>query len=286
LSDPDADRMIAPSQGIHLVFDKSFLRADSALMVPRTSDGRVLFAIPWHNHTVVGTTDTPIPEPVYEPRPLEEEIDFILETAAKYLIRPPQRSDVLSVYVGIRPLVKSDASGSKTSSLSRDHVIHIDNYGLLTITGGKWTTYRRMAQDAVDRAAMVGGLLPHPCTTEALRIHGWLEDPVAENPLRLYGADASRVRDLMDRDSSLGKRLHDRLPLTGAQVVWAVRQEMARTVEDVLARRCRALLLDAAAAIEAAPAVAALMARELRRGRRWQRDQVAAFTALAEGYRV
>ncbi len=137
MSDPSADRMIAPSQGIHLVFDKSFLRGDSALMVPRTSDGRVLFAIPWHNHTVVGTTDTPIPEPVYEPRPLEEEIDFILETAAQYLSHPPTRADVLSVYAGVRPLVKSDAAGGKTSSLSRDHVIHIDNYGLLTITGGK-----------------------------------------------------------------------------------------------------------------------------------------------------
>jgi glycerol-3-phosphate dehydrogenase len=285
MDDADARSIVSPSQGTHLVLGREFLPGDTAIMVPHTTDGRVLFAVPWHDRVVLGTTDMPMTETSLEPRPLPEEVAFILDNAARYMAKDPTPGDVLSAFAGLRPLI-SLGDDEDTAKLSRDHSVLVSASGLVTITGGKWTTYRRMAQDAVDRAAMVGGLLPHPCTTETLRIHGWLEDPVPEDPLHLYGADASRVRDLMDRDSSLRKRVHDRLPLTGAQVVWAVRQEMARTVEDVLARRCRALLLDAAAAVEAAPAVAALMARELRHGRRWQRDQVAAFAALARGYRV
>ncbi len=177
LAEPTAETMIAPSQGIHLVFERSFLRGDSAIMVPHTSDGRVLFAIPWHGHTVVGTTDTPIEQPSYDPLPLEEEIKFVLETASQYLSRPPKRSDVLSVYVGIRPLVKTDgAAAAKTSALSRDHTIHIDDSGLLTIVGGKWTTYRHMAEDCVNHAITLGKLEDKPCITKTLRIHGYRED--------------------------------------------------------------------------------------------------------------
>ncbi len=283
MSDPSADRMISPSQGIHLVFDRSFLRGDSALMVPRTSDGRVLFAIPWHNHTVVGTTDTPIPEAVYEPRPLEEEIDFILETAAEYLSHPPRRSDVLSVYVGVRPLVKSD-SGNKTSSLSRDHVIHIDNYGLLTITGGKWTTYRHMAEDCVDNAIDLGPLEERPCRTHNLPIHGYLEDTSNLGHLRVYGALAEQIQRLAASDPLLGRQLHPALPYIAAEVVWATRHELARTVEDVLARRTRALFLNAHAAIQMARPVAALMAEELHHPPAWVQSQVTTFTQLATQY--
>ena len=284
MSDPDADRMIAPSQGIHLVFDKSFLRADSALMVPRTSDGRVLFAIPWHNHTVVGTTDTPIPEPVYEPRPLEEEIDFILETAAQYLSRPPRRSDVLSVYVGIRPLVKPDDGGGKTSSLSRDHVIHIDNYGLLTITGGKWTTYRHMAEDCVDNAITLGPLDDRPCRTQNLPIHGYAQGTSDLGHLNIYGALGEQIHHLAVADLRLSERLHPDLPCIAAEVVWATRHELARTIEDVLARRTRALFLNARAAIAMARPVATLMAEELHHPPRWIESQVSTFTQLARQY--
>ena len=283
MSDPSADRMIAPSQGIHLVFDKTFLSADSALMVPRTSDGRVLFAIPWHDHTVVGTTDTPIPEAVYEPRPLEEEIDFILETAAEYLSHPPTRADVLSVYVGVRPLVKSD-SGSKSSSLSRDHVIHIDNYGLLTITGGKWTTYRHMAEDCVDNAITLGPLEERPCRTHNLPIHGYLEDTSSLGHLRVYGALGEQIQHLAAKDLRLSERLHRALPYIAAEVIWATRHELARTVEDVLARRTRALFLNAHAAIQMAHPVATLMAEELHQSPAWVESQVETFTQLAKQY--
>lgn len=284
MSDPSADKMIAPSQGIHLVFDKSFLRADSALMVPRTSDGRVLFAIPWHNHTVVGTTDTPIPEPLYEPRPLEEEISFILETAAQYLTHPPTRADVLSVYVGVRPLVKSDSSAGKTSSLSRDHVIHIDNYGLLTITGGKWTTYRHMAEDCVDNAITLGPLPEHPCRTQNLPIHGYLEDTSNLAHLSVYGSLGEQIQHLAATDLRLSERLHPDLPYIAAEVVWATRHELARTVEDVLARRTRALFLNAHAALAMARTVATLMAEELHQSPDWIESQVSTFTQLATQY--
>jgi glycerol-3-phosphate dehydrogenase len=284
MADPDADKMIAPSQGIHLVFDKSFLRGDSALMVPRTSDGRVLFAIPWHNHTIVGTTDTPIPEPLYEPRPLKEEIEFILETAAQYLSRPPRRSDVLSVYVGVRPLVKSEHAGSRTSSLSRDHVIHIDNFGLLTITGGKWTTYRHMAEDCVDQAITLGPLEERPCRTRNLRIHGYREDVSGLGHLYVYGSEAANILALAQAEPHLAAPLHQQLPYTGAEVAWAARHEMARTVEDVLARRTRALFLNAHAAMAMARPVATLMAAELHQPPGWIDEQTSTFTALAKQY--
>ena len=165
MAEPKVQGMVSPSQGIHLVFEPSFLRAGAAIMVPHTSDGRVLFAIPWHEHTVVGTTDTPIDAPAYEPRALEEEIAFVLDTAGQYLSRPPKREDILSIYVGIRPLGQGRRDSNKTSSLSRDHTIHIDDSGLLTIVGGKWTTYRYMAQDCVNHAATLGDLKESPCVT-------------------------------------------------------------------------------------------------------------------------
>ncbi len=281
LDDPDASDMIAPSQGIHLVFDRSFLGGDSAIMVPRTDDGRVLFAIPWHDRTLVGTTDTPIDDVVLEPTPLEEEIAFVLETAARYLERDPTREDVKSVFVGIRPLVKAEGAGS-TAALSRDHTIHIAKSGLLTIAGGKWTTYRRMAADAVDHAATLGRLDERPCVTRELRVHGYHQHAGRFGDLEVYGSDAPAISDLVRADATLGERLDDDLPAIAAQVVWAAREEFARTVEDVLSRRTRSLLLDARAAKRAAPRVAALLAAELGRDGRWQREQVAAFAALAD----
>ena len=299
LADSDVRAMLAPSQGIHLVFDKSFLRGETAIMVPHTSDGRVLFAIPWHGHTLVGTTDTPIDEPSYEPAPFEQEIDFILDTAAQYLSRPPRRSDILSAFVGIRPLVKAAGSdATKTSALSRDHTIHIDPSGLLTIVGGKWTTYRHMAEDAVNHAIMLGHLDDVPCATRDLRIHGYIapERPVADpggpyrgedcDPLLLYGADAAAVRALAAADPRLAEPLDIALPILGAQIVWAAREEMARTLDDALARRTRALLLNAAAAARMALPAAGLLARELGKGEDWVDEQVAIFLKLAAQYNV
>ncbi len=283
MDDANTPPMITLSQGTHLVLGPEFLPGDAAIMVPQTTDGRVLFAVPWHGRVVVGTTDTPVPEPSLEPRALPEEVDFILENAASYMAKDPTRGDVLSVFAGLRPLV-SLGDDAETAKLSRDHSVFVSESGLVTITGGKWTTYRRMAQDVVDQAALVAGLVARPCPTEDLRIHGWLKNIDVDDPLHVYGTEAPAVRALADRLPSLGTPLHPRLPVTGAQVVWAIRREMARTVEDVLARRTRALLLDARASIEAAPAVAKIMARELRRGRRWQKAQVAAYTELAQGY--
>jgi glycerol-3-phosphate dehydrogenase len=287
LSDPEAKKMTAPSQGIHLVFERSFLRADAAIMVPHTSDGRVLFAIPWHQHTLVGTTDTPIQEPSYEPLPFEEEIEFILDTAAQFLSRPPTREDILSVYVGIRPLVKSQEEGvAKTSTLSRDHTIHIDSAGLITILGGKWTTYRHMAEDCVNHAITLGRLVDTPCITRTLKLHGYHESAEEFGNLEVYGSDAAAINELASTDPDLLLPMHPDLTYCIAEIIWAVRFEMARTIEDVLARRTRALFLNARAAISLAPKVGAIMAEELNQNQAWIDKQIAAFNIVAENYVV
>jgi glycerol-3-phosphate dehydrogenase len=283
LADSSAVPMIAPSQGIHLVFDRSFLPGDSAIMVPHTSDGRVMFAIPWHGHTLIGTTDTPVAEAPLEPVALEQEIDFVLSTAALYLAHKPTRGDILSIFAGIRPLVKSGSGGS-TAALSRDHTIHIEKSGLLTICGGKWTTYRHMAEDCVSQAAMLARLPERPCVTENLNLHGFHANAVGFGSLRVYGSDAPLIQELMRAEPQLAEPLDASLPHTGAEVVWAVRHEMARTAEDVLARRTRALFLNARAAVRMAPRVAGLMARELNRDAAWQAAQRQSFEALARSY--
>jgi glycerol-3-phosphate dehydrogenase len=285
LADPGASGLISPSQGAHLVFDKSFLPGETAIMVPHTRDGRVLFAIPWHGHTLVGTTDVPVEVATLEPIPLEQEIEFILESAAHYLARKPARSDILSTFAGIRPLKRAGA-GVSTAALSRDHSVHIDSNGLLSITGGKWTTYRNMAQEAVDQAAALGGLDDRDCVTKTLNLHGYHTHAAMFGALAVYGTDAASIEQLTAEDPALAVQLDLALPTIGAEIIWAAREEMARTVEDVLARRTRALLLDAKAAVRMAPAAAALLARELGRDEAWQSRQISAFTELARGYQV
>ena len=283
LDDAGATPMIAPSQGVHIVLDKRFLGGETAIMVPRTRDARVMFAIPWHGHAVVGTTDTPVPEATLEPRPLAEEIDFILETASGYLSRNPSRSDVLSTFAGIRPLVKAGDAGN-TSALSREHTIQISKSGLLTIAGGKWTTYRKMAEDVVNHAATLAGLEERPCVTRELRIHGYHTSAAQFGAFADYGEDALALMGLVEGRPELDAVLDPALPVRAAQVYWAVHHEMARTLDDVLARRTRALSLDVKAALRMAPAAARLMAAELGRDEAWQRQQLAEFAAIAEGY--
>ena len=285
MADPGAANIIAPSQGIHLVFKGDFLASDNAIMVPHTSDGRVMFAIPWHGHTLVGTTDTPIEQATLEPLPFDEEIDFILQTAAQYLDRAPSRADVLSVYTGIRPLVRH-GHGTKTAALARDHVVHIDHSGLVTICGGKWTTYRKMAEDCVNQAAMLGRLDERACVTRNLNVHGFHQNAMKFGDLEGYGADAPAIEDLMRTEPELAERLDPELPYVAAQVAWAARHEMARTLDDVLSRRLRALILNARAALRMAPRAAAILAHELGRDVVWRDGQVQEFTKMAEGYQL
>lgn len=281
--DPQAKPMIVPSQGIHIVLDRSFLPGDTAVMIPRTDDGRVLFAVPWHNRVVVGTTDTKRPDAPLEPRALPEEVEFLLSHTARYFTRDPRPEDVLSVFAGLRPLVQS-GDGDKTSSIARDHVVSVSRSGLVTITGGKWTTYRHMAEDAVDRAAQVAGLAQAASITKGLRLRGAQEAGDGEPPFAVYGSDAPALRALIAERPELARPLHPNLPYLAGEVVWAARHELARTVDDVLARRTRALLLDARASSEVAPTVARLLARELGHGEDWERAEVERFRALAASY--
>lgn len=267
LDDPDAEAVIAPSQGVHLILDKSFLPGQAAILVPHTDDGRVLFAVPWHDRIIIGTTDTPVTEPAIEPRALPAEIDFILEQIGRYLKTVPGKKDILSVFAGLRPLVKS--SSKKTAELARDHLILVARSGLITITGGKWTTYRRMAEDTVNKAIQRLGLPEWKCVTETLPI---------------YDGDAAGIRALASANPGWGKPLHPRLPYIQADIVWAARQELCMTVEDALSRRTRSLLLDAAAAVECAPLAATLLAAELGRDPAWEAQQIHLFRELARSY--
>jgi glycerol-3-phosphate dehydrogenase len=283
LDDSEARPMIRPSQGVHIVLPRRFLPGDSAIMVPHTDDGRVLFAIPWLDRVLVGTTDTPIPDVTLEPVPLEEEIDFLLEHAVRYLTQDPTRADVLSVYAGIRPLVAA-SDAKDTAEISREHSIVVSATGLVTVAGGKWTTYRKMAEDAVDHAATLAGLEPVDCVTKDLNIHGYHTNADRFGRLHPYGSDAVEIEALAEQNPTWRERVHPELELTVAEVVWFVRAEMARTVDDVLARRSRSLLLDARAAAKAAPAVAAILSRELGKDEGWAEAQVGAFRAVASQY--
>ncbi|MDR2234053.1 MAG: glycerol-3-phosphate dehydrogenase/oxidase [Tannerella sp.] len=275
----DHTPIVRPSQGIHLVVDRSFLGGDTAIMIPKTSDGRVLFVIPWHNRVIIGTTDTPVNEFVLEPKPFEEEIDFILKTAASYLARPPRREDILCCYAGLRPLAapKRNTNEKKTKEISRRHKLFAAASGLITITGGKWTTYRQMAQETVDLGIRQNGLPAQQCVTQRLKIHGYM--PVVEHNSRLhiYGSDGDGILALQREKPEYAEKLHPAFDFTVAEVVWAVRMEMAVTVDDVLARRIRLLCLDTRAAVELAPKIAHIMAQELCRNEDWVHRQVEDF---------
>ncbi len=272
--------LLTLSQGTHIVLDQYFLPGNCALIIPRTADGRVFFAIPWHDRVLLGTTDTAVSEAVLEPRPLQKEIEFLLVHAARYLAQAPTAKDILSAFAGLRPLVKGGVG--KTSKLSRSHQVVVAPSGLVSLLGGKWTTSRLMAEDTVNQAAAIGGLAARLSPTKDLRLHGWREAVDGNSELVEYGSDAEGLMVLCE--SAGNKPLHPRLPYSAGQVVWAVRQEMARTVEDVLSRRLRALPLDAQAASEMAPQVARIVAAERGRDAAWAEQQVMAFRELALHY--
>jgi glycerol-3-phosphate dehydrogenase len=283
MEDPQSPGMVAPSQGVHIVLDKKFFPSDTALMIPKTADGRVLFAVPWHNRVVVGTTDTPVDQILPEPLPFLEEISFIIYHFNKYLSSDIREADIRSIFTGLRPLVKSSNTGN-TAILSRDHTIVVSGGGLVTITGGKWTTYRKMAKDAVDNGAFIGKLDIKSSKTDKLKIHGWQDDMAEDDPLHDYGSDAVHIYNLAKADPVLAEKLHADFPYIKAQIVWAIREEMAMTLEDILARRLRLLFLDTRIAIEIAPHVAHIMATEMKKDKDWEDLQVENFNLTAQGF--
>lgn len=258
MDDPKHENIINPSQGIHLVVDKDFLPGDTAIMIPRTDDGRVLFAVPWHDKIVLGTTDTPVSSIEAEPIPLKEEIDFILQHIGRYLSKDPQHSDIKSTFAGLRPLVKGKSK--KTAALSRDHLVTVGDSGLITITGGKWTTYRKMAEDVINIAITTGGLANNPCITQNLPLHGHDEQTT---PVVITSLSEQALKALVKK---------------------TVATEMCLTTEDFLSRRTRQLLLDAKAAIQAAPLVTNLIAEELGREENWKKEQLNNFNLIANNY--
>ena len=286
LDDPEGQKIVAVAQGSHLVLPKEFLQSKAALMVPKTSDGRVLFAIPWHDRLIIGTTDFGVPKPIEEPRIQDHEINFILSEAARYMAKDPTESDVLACYSGLRPLVKATQE-QKTATLSRSHTVVVSSSGLVTITGGKWTTYRHMGEDCINRVSEVAGLERHASKTAGLSIHGNSSAPEVFAPpehLAVYGSDRAAVEQFAGGDPVKAEKLHPRLPYLLAEVHWAIDHEMARTVEDILSRRTRSLLLDAKASIEAAPRVAKILAGKLHRDEKWADDQVSSFNEVAQNY--
>jgi glycerol-3-phosphate dehydrogenase len=297
---PGAANMIRPSQGIHLVLGEEFLKGNHAIMVPHTSDGRVLFAVPWYNRVILGTTDTLIDKASLEPQALDEEIDFILDTADQYLVKKPVRKDILSSFAGLRPLAAPEGEGKSTKEISRHHKVMVSISGLISVIGGKWTTYRKMAEDAVDYAIMVGELPENPCITHEVKIHGYTQETgELISPMNVYGSERQEVENITNQNTSSGLSEHDSLAsqhesiwlseslqIRKSQVIWAVRHEMARSLEDVLARRTRALFLDARESIKIAPDAASLLAAELGKDQSWAENQIMQYKELAKKYLV
>jgi glycerol-3-phosphate dehydrogenase len=282
IDDKKSKPMMEPSQGIHLVLPASFLPSKTAILVPHTDDKRVIFLVPWHGRVLVGTTDIEVKNPSLEPLPMKAEIDFLLKHAARYLDKHPTRKDILSIYAGQRPLVR--AEGKSTAAISRDHVITVSKSGLTTIAGGKWTTYRKMGEDVINKAISVAHLPIRASVTAKLNLHGYLKNADMQDHWSLYGTDAKEIKKLIRKNKKLGKLISEHLPYCGAEVIWSARHEMARSVEDILARRTRILFLDAKAAIKAAPVVARLLATELKKSKTWGKKQIQEFNRVAKNY--
>lgn len=282
MDQPGAPPQIRPSQGVHLVLEKEFLEGPHAIMIPHTSDGRVLFAVPWHDYVVVGTTDTPIDQASEEPRALEEEVSFILSNASQYMTKKPHRKDVKSVFAGLRPLAAQQGDTSQTKEVSRHHKVNVSTSGLISVLGGKWTTYRKMGEDAIDTAIMVGGLNEQKCKTKKLLLHGHIEQVDFTDPLHVYGTDREKIVSLglpQDNDS-----LSEKFYISKNQILWSVTHEMAIHLEDVLARRVRGLFLDATETMRIAPKVAEIMAEALRKDEDWKTKELKKTNSIIKNY--
>lgn len=289
MDNPQEAPVLSISQGTHFVLPTEFLPSTDALMIPKTADGRVLFAIPWHEKLVVGTTDVGVPEASKEPHATQGEQEFLVDHIQKYMGRRVTSSDVLSMWSGLRPLVRDGNGSGATSKLSRDHRVIIAKSGLVTLTGGKWTTYRKMGEDTINKATAAAGVKANASVTVGLKLHGWaseatLANAYADDSEKVYGSDLAAIRELGASEPGLDDKLHPRLPYRRREVLWAARYEKARTTEDVLARRTRALFIDSTAAAEAAPEVARLLGRELGRSEAEQQADAEDFQRVAAGY--
>ena len=275
--------MIRPSQGVHLVLEKKFLNGPYAIMVPQTSDGRVLFAVPWNNYVVVGTTDTPISKTSDEPTALKEEINFILRNAGNYMTKKPKISDVKSVFAGLRPLAASENKNEPTKEVSRHHKVTVSTSGLVSVLGGKWTTYRKIAEDTVNTVQTVGGFTEKKCNTEEIPIYGYDQNTNWQNPLHFYGTEAKKIESLSkDGNKSLSEKIH----ITKNQILWALREEMAFTLEDILARRMRCLFLDSFESEILAEEVVNIMADEMKKNSTWINQELKNFKSLVKNYKI
>lgn len=276
-------KTIVPSQGVHIVLDKSFLAGNHAIMVPHTTDGRVLFAVPWNNYVIVGTTDTQIEKSNIEPVPLDEEIKFILKNAGSYMKSAPTFKDIKSVFAGLRPLAAPENNEKASKEISRHHKVTVSTSGLVSILGGKWTTYRKMAEDTVNTARSVAGLQERECITHNLTIHGYDYSSNWENPIHFYGTDIEKIENLCSEGNS---SISEKFFISKNQIIWSIRNEMAMTLEDVMARRTRCLFLDARESLKIAPKVLEIMAKEMKKKVDWIKNESANFEKVAKNYIV
>jgi glycerol-3-phosphate dehydrogenase len=274
---------VTAAQGTHLVFDHEVFESKHALVIPKTVDGRVLFVLPWHGKVLVGTTDVKVDQPSVEPQAQAAEIQLILATLNQYLDKPVGLQDIRSIFVGQRPLVKP-RQAKNTQKISRKHELLLSSNGLISILGGKWTIYRRMGEDTLDFAIAQGLLDPSPSKTRDLSLFGAVTEKRAY-PLSVYGTEAVGI-EALQHEMQNSALLHPRLPYFQAEVIYHVRHEQAKTVEDVLARRTRAVFLDVAAALEAAPVVARLMAAECGHDAAWIQAQEESFRAFAQHFQI
>lgn len=285
LDNPNASKTIQPSQGIHLILDLEFLGGTDALMIPKTKDGRVLFGVPWHHKLLLGTTDTIREKPKLEPEALQQEIDFVLETAGTYLTRKPTRTDVQAVFAGLRPLARPEEGSTKTKEISRSHKIIVSPSGLVSLIGGKWTTFRKMGEDTVAYFTRITGMVLPKSKTSTQKIHGWTAT-IPAGHWGIYGSDAEKIKALANRNPNWQERIHPQFPNILAEVVWACEQEMALTVEDVLSRRIRLLILDPEAALASAETVARTMAGVLHEEEDWITTELLNFRKIAAKYLI
>ena len=283
MDQPKIEKMIQPSQGVHIVLERRFLKSKHAILIPQTSDGRVLFAVPWKNYVVVGTTDTQVKKASEEPKALKEEVDFILKNAGKYMSVKPKKDDIKSVFAGLRPLAATSNKQS-TKEVSRSHKIDISPSGLISVLGGKWTTYRKIAEDAINTAISINKLKKKKCKTERTKLFGFKRNVSWSDPMHIYGSLKKKVESLGGINDN--KSLSNKFYISNNIIEWSIIHEMALTVEDILARRTRCVFLDSKESKRIAPIVAQKMADILGEDDKWIDAELKKFNKLIKNYIV